>query len=169
MVKAKAGSSQRSFDFHSVGSIPAIPNALRLHVPSLLFHEWFNEASLPAICKICEKYWIWIICIIYTYFLLKLVMSWMSTSSFGGFRLQYRLYHWINSIVILMSSLEGSLSSQTLGWTDFPDFVREPHRSAVHPEEKAREGECAACLSRRSEAVSFCFSKDIEKYLWSKA
>jgi hypothetical protein len=45
VVKGESGVQSHS-DLDGVGSIPAIPNAR--YVPSLLCHELFNEASLPA-------------------------------------------------------------------------------------------------------------------------
>jgi hypothetical protein len=44
-LRRKQGQSHSDLD--GVGSIPTIPNAR--YVPSLLFHERFNEASLPVL------------------------------------------------------------------------------------------------------------------------
>ncbi len=72
----------------------------------------------PKIRKICVMYQICKIfvvheqktkiCTVCTYFSPREVKVLISTSSFGGYSLQYRLYHWTNTNVIRMSSLEGS-------------------------------------------------------------
>jgi hypothetical protein len=73
--------------------------------------KWKYDCTLfqvPTICTICLKCTIFKICRIGSHLSPRVVRSWISTSSLGGYLLRYRLYHRMKINVIPMSSLEGS-------------------------------------------------------------
>jgi hypothetical protein len=73
-------------------------------------------------------------CTVFTYFSPRVPRILIFTSSFGGYRRRFTLYHSLKIIVIPMSSLE-----------KVPAYNQASHRSGVHPEETEGEEELAAC------------------------